>query len=217
MLVPDVLSGLQRGGGVMPYSDPEKRRIHDDRCRESIREAAREWREKNRDKVLEAKRRYREARREELRKKQMEYVEKHRDEVLKRKRESNALRRDAILQARKQYREVNKEKISEQAKRCYERTTPARRAGMRRVRARSYGAPGSHTDAEWVDLCAKFDFACVGCGRSDVRLTRDHVIALVTPGSTDYIDNIQPLCRSCNSRKQDRTIDFRINPFTGWQ
>jgi hypothetical protein len=43
---------------------------------------------------------------------------------------------------------------------------------------------------------------CATCGRTD-NLTVDHVLALAKGGSND-IDNLQLLCRSCNSRKGAR-------------
>lgn len=30
-------------------------------------------------------------------------------------------------------------------------------------------------------------------------------------GGSDYIENIQPLCRECNSAKRDRVIDFLLD------
>jgi 5-methylcytosine-specific restriction endonuclease McrA len=46
------------------------------------------------------------------------------------------------------------------------------------------------------------------CGRPDVKLTQDHVVPLARGGS-NLIDNIQPLCASCNSSKGTQTIDYR--------
>lgn len=48
---------------------------------------------------------------------------------------------------------------------------------------------------------------CVCCGAKG-RLTVDHVIPLCLGGS-NTIDNIQPLCRSCNPSKGIKIIDYR--------
>lgn len=69
---------------------------------------------------------------------------------------------------------------------------------------------GHHTAAEWRELLAQFDSRCVACGRRR-NITRDHVIPVALGGSDD-ISNIQPLCRSCNSRKGLRIIDYRLAP-----
>lgn len=64
---------------------------------------------------------------------------------------------------------------------------------------------GSHTTTEWNELCAKYDYVCLHCGRKEpeIKLTRDHIIPL-SKGGTDNIDNIQPLCGPCNSSKKDK-------------
>jgi 5-methylcytosine-specific restriction endonuclease McrA len=79
-----------------------------------------------------------------------------------------------------------------------------------RRRARLIGAGGSYTESEWRELVDKYGHRCLRCGRpeSEVKLTADHVVPLIKGGSNN-IENIQPLCRRCNSRKQARTMDFR--------
>lgn len=66
------------------------------------------------------------------------------------------------------------------------------------------------TAAEWAALKAHYDYTCLCCKRRepDIKLTADHVIPL-SCGGGNAIDNIQPLCLSCNSRKKTRTIDYR--------
>lgn len=67
------------------------------------------------------------------------------------------------------------------------------------LRASQYGVSGSFTLEEWLALCAKHNQKCVHCELPE-PLTPDHIIPLIK-GGTNNIDNIQPLCKSCNSRK----------------
>lgn len=67
---------------------------------------------------------------------------------------------------------------------------------------------GSYTIAEWAALLVLYGNKCLCCGRDDARLYADHVIPVVKGGSSN-IDNIQPLCASCNSRKGSKIIDYR--------
>lgn len=66
---------------------------------------------------------------------------------------------------------------------------------------------GHHTQQEWRELCAKYNHRCLACGQR-LPLTKDHIVPVHLGGSDD-IDNIQPLCRSCNSSKNARVIDYR--------
>lgn len=65
--------------------------------------------------------------------------------------------------------------------------------------ARERNAEGSHTLQEWKDLCEKWGNICCKCRKKKI-LTKDHIKPL-SLGGIDYIINIQPLCRNCNSRK----------------
>ena len=70
---------------------------------------------------------------------------------------------------------------------------------------------GSFTATEWEFLVTLADGKCLSCGM-EKKLTIDHIVPVIACGPTD-INNIQPLCGSCNSSKEDKTIDYRSSEF----
>jgi uncharacterized protein YdaU (DUF1376 family) len=74
-------------------------------------------------------------------------------------------------------------------------------------------AKGRHTPAQWaamVDFCGN---RCVRCGDTNGPIVRDHITPIYQGGS-DGIENLQPLCISCNAAKGPEAIDHRPD---GWQ
>jgi 5-methylcytosine-specific restriction endonuclease McrA len=67
---------------------------------------------------------------------------------------------------------------------------------------------GTYTVSEWLDLCGKYNYKCLRCEKTGIKLTVDHVIPL-SKGGKNSIDNIQPLCKPCNSSKGAKTDDYR--------
>ena len=83
-------------------------------------------------------------------------------------------------------------------------------------RARDRGAPGRFTRKQWATMKQLCGYRCVACGRKK-KLTRDHIIPLTHPGTSSWITNIQPLCKKCNSEKQDRhSTDYRPGAVRQW-
>lgn len=72
-------------------------------------------------------------------------------------------------------------------------------------RARKRNAEGSYSSKELVLFWNFYGRKCLRCDSAD-DMTIDHVIPLLSGGS-NYITNLQPLCRSCNSKKL--AVDFR--------
>lgn len=68
---------------------------------------------------------------------------------------------------------------------------------------------GSHTFGEWESLKAQYNWTCPSCGKVEpnIRLTEDHITPL-SKGGSNNIENIQPLCRSCNAKKHTKIIKF---------
>ncbi len=89
--------------------------------------------------------------------------------------------------------------------------TDGKQANLDRTRKRRaliLSAEGTFTQAQFNQLCASYDNKCLCCGKYSNHLTADHVIP-ISRGGANTIDNIQPLCKSCNSRKHRKTVDYR--------
>lgn len=78
-----------------------------------------------------------------------------------------------------------------------------KRASDQAYRARRLVAPGSFTGAEWRTLVKRWGNVCAYDGAPG-PLEADHRIPL-SRGGTNYIGNILPACRSCNSREHTLT------------
>lgn len=116
---------------------------------------------------------------------------------------------EITLAQHRRWMNANREKTRESA-RAYRKKYPIRRREQENTRrCRKMGNGGSYTEAEFVALCNAYGDKCLCCGRGDVKLTADHVVP-VTRGGSNNIENIQPLCRRCNSSKGARnTNDYR--------
>lgn len=75
-------------------------------------------------------------------------------------------------------------------------------------------AVGSHTEEQWQALLKICGHQCLCCKSKPRRidrasiLTKDHVIPIIRGGSNS-IENLQPLCMTCNARKGTKAIDYR--------
>lgn len=88
-----------------------------------------------------------------------------------------------------------------------EKNRDQRRINNIKRKAIRHGCTEHFTADQWESLCQQHNNVCLSCGEKK-PLTADHVVPLSLGGS-DIIDNIQPLCGSCNSRKRTKTIDYR--------
>src|SRR3990167_2126603 len=91
-------------------------------------------------------------------------------------------------------------------------TTYARKLWFNRQRrVIKLGNGGAHTQGEWEILKAQYNWTCLACKKveTEITLTVDHVIPL-SRGGSDNIENVQPLCRSCNAKKHTNITNYKI-------
>jgi 5-methylcytosine-specific restriction endonuclease McrA len=71
------------------------------------------------------------------------------------------------------------------------------------------GKNGDLNSKQWQDIKEKYGYVCLKCFKKEpeIKLTIDH-IKPISIGGDNSLDNIQPLCRSCNSSKGINQIDF---------
>ncbi len=69
----------------------------------------------------------------------------------------------------------------------------------------------THTQEQWLAIRNEFGSRCVRCWRKNKSLVKDHIIPLCSGGS-DGIENLQPICKSCNSskvREETNWLEYR--------
>ena len=81
---------------------------------------------------------------------------------------------------------------------------------IRHQRLKTAKEKGDHNYYDWVEMTQLFNYTCVRClcDCYDLGLVKDHITPIYQGGSNG-LDNIQPLCRTCNSSKGPESIDFR--------
>lgn len=133
--------------------------------------------------------------------------EKRKEQEIKGSRKWRENNPEKVKEYSREYREKNIE-IEKEKERQWRINNPKKKSILNAIRrALLRGSTGKFTHNEWIALCERYNNKCVCCGETK-ELTIDHVIPLSKGGRND-IDNIQPLCKSCNSSKKDKTIDYR--------
>jgi 5-methylcytosine-specific restriction endonuclease McrA len=188
--------------------------------REAVRQKAREYRathpdveRRRRERALPYKKQYNATHKAERRaydllnatreRRQLkEWRDKNHAQYLATEAAYRELNRERFNQLQRERRAANPEKYRAVQRARYA-ADPVKLRGyrQRRVYREKLGheMAGSHTTYQWTVKLMEFGGCCAHCGTNE-RIERDHIIPL-SRGGSDLIENIQPLCRSCNSRK----------------
>lgn len=110
----------------------------------------------------------------------------------------------------KEYRELNKEYYTIYLRKWRKDNLEYCRIYENNRNARKRQLLNDFTPEQWISLKEKYDYSCLCCGKKqpEIKLTIDHIIPVSKDGPTT-LENIQPLCKPCNSMKSSNIIDFR--------
>lgn len=138
-----------------------------------------------------------------------QYAKDNPEKYKKIKRKSYDANKEIYSERSKQWDKDNPQKALERHRRYNKRFPEKKNIDSQNRRMRVKSAPGRGvTDSDWKKILEFYGNKCLKCG-STKRITLDHVIPITLGGWHDPI-NIQPLCHSCNSGKQNRnSIDYR--------
>ncbi len=157
------------------------------------------WREKNKDKIKEY-----------CKQNHKKYYQKNKKK---------------IDNKNKKYYLANKAKLRLLSKIWYKNNSDKIRVYKQRkkIKQKNYNIKGDFTEKQWGNLKKQYNYICILCNQKEpfldnkvtVELTVDHIIPISKwniwikdhPEITyecNQIENIQPLCHSCNSSKNNR-------------
>lgn len=152
---------------------------------------------------------------ETLRAAKARYHQRHAKEIIAKVRRWTEENREYARNRQRIYRqsviakdpEAFRQKRREQARTLRQRDPARARASAVCKEAKRKKAPGKWTGRQWTALLNHYGHQCMRCSSAE-DLTADHVVPIAKGGS-NTIDNIQCLCRSCNSKKHLNTVDHR--------
>ena len=107
------------------------------------------------------------------------------------------------IQRDKKYSRTEKgREINRKALRKYRKTEKGKRNAKNYKYNLRNNKSGKIIWEEWEEKLKRLNYQCQVCGSKE-NITIDHIIPL-SKGGTNDIDNLQPLCKSCNSRKSNK-------------
>ncbi len=180
----------------------------DTQCRECRKAASRRYYAGHRVEHAARVTRWKDGHTEAFREYQSTYNQTHRERIAARMSDWYTRNKVRVSATKAAYYAAHRAEYAQSSAAWWRVHPDAARAKVNRRRARIAGNGGSFTAKEWQNLCVTYDHRCLRCGREDQPLAADHIQPVSKGGSSD-ISNIQPLCRSCNSWKGARYIDFR--------
>ncbi len=106
----------------------------------------------------------------------------------------------------KKWRENNPDKVRARAKRWKEDNPEKEKLSRKQRKYRNRNAEGRFTLKEWNVKLEEYNYRCAycGCELNSETITVDHKVPL-SRGGANYIWNVVPACKTCNSKKYNKS------------
>lgn len=163
------------------------------------------WYSENKDRLAKASAKRYQEKKGEIKKYLKDYYISRRDELKNRARDYYHKNRERIILKGSDYCKRNQKRVYlyKCRYRANHRIERRESDSIRKNKERL----GDLKYSQWTELLERYDNKCIACGSSE-KLSMDHIVPL-SKGGLHTIDNVQPLCFSCNCRKGTKTIDYR--------
>lgn len=164
----------------------------------------------NRENRIVSTKKWQKANSETYKKYEKKYEKNNRIKINDARRRRYKNNPEKVNERNRRYYRAHPEKAKETSAKWRKNNMEKRSVANQNRRARKNKNGGVVTQREWENLLDYYNKTCLCCGRKDVKLTMDHVNPIKL-GGAHVIENIQPLCASCNSSKNAKLIDYRTS------
>jgi 5-methylcytosine-specific restriction endonuclease McrA len=175
------------------YKDPARKDGHHPTYKKCHARAVKKWQMKNTEKFKEMNKNWKKAHKKQRAEQSKKWAKAHPEY----RQEAGKAWRASHPNYGEIWRKKHRDKMN-----IYARLRRGRLASVR----------SELTKDEWEAVLEFYGHKCLCCRSTNVKLTIDHVLP-ISLGGTDTVDNIQPLCGPCNSRKKAKHIDYRKEPY----
>jgi 5-methylcytosine-specific restriction endonuclease McrA len=171
------------------------------------------YRQNNLERERENDKKYYQNNKEKYKDYKRQHYEMNKETIIENQKQYYIQNKQYIFEYQKKYRKLNVVKISEQGKKykkCHIEESNIRR---QIYISKKLSLPHTLTKELWKRIKQEFNYRCAYCGKLK-PLTQDHFIPL-SKGGEYTINNIIPVCKSCNSSKNsgDFFIWYRNREF----
>ena len=166
-------------------------------CKDCCKQYAKD----NKEVLREYRKQYYKDNKEAIIERKKQYYKDNKEAISERNKQYKEDNREAAYERNKQYREDNRETIRQYKK---DNRDICNMINQRR-RAKKKQLPNTLTLEQWEQCKQYFKNSCAYCGE-EKPLAREHFIPLSKGGEYTH-NNIIPVCRNCNSRKNNKAFE----------